>query len=92
MENIGGIPPRVQTAMVIRLQRVRDTQDGKRRYINVYGRERGIYEYESEATARFRKSIADDWRECRQLLLQNGFVPRRVVSIMRGGQPVSLRA
>ena len=91
MDNMGGIPPRVQTTMVIRLQRVRDTQVGKRRYINVYGRERGLYEYESEAAARFRKSIADDWRECRQLLVKNGYIPRRVVSIIRGEQPESLR-
>ncbi|WP_421664419.1 hypothetical protein [Nitrospira sp. BLG_2] len=59
--------------------------------VDVFGGGRGLYEYESEATARFRKSIADDWRECRQLLVKNGYIPRRVVSIIRGEQPESLR-
>jgi len=86
-----GIPPRVQTALRIRHQRVIDTQNGKRRYVRVYGRDRGLYEYESEATTRFRKSIADDWREARRLLVQNGFLPRRFTALVNGSQPESMR-
>jgi hypothetical protein len=86
-----GIPPNVQSVLNGRYRRVVETQGVKRRYIRVYGRDRGLYEYCDEGQTRYRKTVADDWREARRLLSANGYVPRRFVAVVRGVEVESLR-
>lgn len=78
-----GIPPNVQSAILVRYERVKDTQREKRQHVRCYGLSRGLYEYNSAATANHRNSVAADWRYVRDKLTQQGFETRVVVKSLK---------
>lgn len=80
-----GLPPSVQSAILIRYRRVRELQRVKRAYLSVYGRSRGMYEHDCQESANVRKAAADDWRYVRERLRQNNVVTRKLVAQIKEG-------
>lgn len=75
------IPPRILSALRIRLDRIETMQRRKRSLIRAYGLSRGLYELDCRNDLADRRDAAYSWREARTLIIGNGFEPRRVVRL-----------